>query len=336
MLELVQLTCTLCCEVTIKLIKDRELLLLFPQFIKYKTFELLWNLDITFQLVSESEVTNIIKSMKTKSCELDMLNTKIIKEHFADFIKIITKIVNTSLQHSVFTEKWKMAILRPLIKNLGLDLIYMNDKPVSSLSFLSKIVEKPVMDQLLNHCMTNNLYPEHQLAYVKNRSCETSLIILVNQILRAIEDGNITCAITLDLSAAFNTVDHDILLNLLGCGDTVMNWFDTYLYPQGFKVAINDVLSCSKNLNFSVPQGSAGGPILYNLYAAPLRDIISPNMMLRGFADDDTLSTDFEPNLEMELKTLRSVISIQVSNGMALDCGIHYQKLGNITCKCCK
>ena len=142
-------------------------------------------------------------------------------------------------------------------KNPGLDLISKNYRPISNLPFISKLVEKCMLQQLMEHCKNHNLLPDFQSAYWKHYSTETSLIRLTNDIMWSMERQHITSLAILDLSAAFNTVDHNILLHILEqkcgfCGNA-LKWFQNYLRPRSFKVNINGKYLGSKNLEFSVP-----------------------------------------------------------------------------------
>ena len=147
--------------------------------------------------------------MKTKTCELDPIPTKLLKEHLNLFLPIITKLVNVSLSTGEFFIDWKCAIVRPLLKKVGLDLLKKNFRPVSNLSFLSKLIEKAALSQFLDHCDRYELLPDYQSAYRKGYSCETSVIKLVNDCLWSMENQQVTACAFLDLSAAFDTVDHD-------------------------------------------------------------------------------------------------------------------------------
>ena len=114
--------------------------------------------------------------------------------------------------------------------------------------------------QLLTHGNENNLLPDFHSANPKKYSTKTSLIKLYNDILWAMEKQNITMVIILDLSAAFDTVDHEVLLEIMeqhfGFTDTTLEWLDEYLRPRCFKICMCDSYSTSKELNSSVPQGS--------------------------------------------------------------------------------
>ena len=129
-----------------------------------------------FEPVTESQIKKIVSSLQTKSCELDWCPTQIVKERIDDFAPVLMKLVNASLTDGDFLEEWKLAILRPLLKKLNLELIESNYRPVSNLSFVSKIVEKAMLIQLQDHLESNKLESEHQSAYKKDHSCETSVI----------------------------------------------------------------------------------------------------------------------------------------------------------------
>ena len=167
-----------------------------------------------FAPLSEDEVKSIICDMPSKTCELDVIPTKVFKNVLGAIIKHITLIINKSLQTGIFPSKWNKAIIRPLLKKKGLDLELCNYRPVSNLSFLSKVLEKAVLKQFNEHVESQNLSPDYQSAYRQGFSCETALVKLTNDILWAMEHQKVTAMIAIDLSAAFDTVDNDILLVL--------------------------------------------------------------------------------------------------------------------------
>ena len=111
--------------------------------------------------------------------------------------------------------EWKIAIIGPLLKKLGLTLTHSNYKPVSNLPFLSKVVGKVVLDQFGSHCANHRLIPDYQSAYHTNYSCEKALLKIVKDILLAMERQNITALIAIDLSVVFDMVDHNILIEVL-------------------------------------------------------------------------------------------------------------------------
>ena len=159
----------------------------------------------------------------------------------------LAHIVNKSLDQGAFYSEWKEALVKPLVKKKSLGAIKTNYRPVSNLQFISKIVEKVTLDQFTLHCNRNNLLPSYQSAYRKYYSCETSLVKLVNDILWAMEKQLVTVVVILDLSAAFNTVDHDLLLEVLekqyGVVGAAREWYTSYLKPRQFKVGIRGTTS---------------------------------------------------------------------------------------------
>ena len=119
--------------------------------------------------------------------------------------------------------------------------------------------------------------PDYQSAYRANQSCETAIHKLVNDLLWAMENKYVTAMITMNLSAAFDTVDHDILLNTLhykfGISGNAIEWVDSYLKPRSCKVNIKNSYSTERQLNFSVPQGSVAGSVLYLAYTSTLEEV---------------------------------------------------------------
>ena len=184
--------------------------------------------------------------------------------------------------------EWKIAIIRQLLKKLGLTLVYSNYRPVSSLPFLSKVVEKVVLDQFRKHHDNHRMIPDYQSAYHANCSCETALLKIMNDILWAMERQDITALIAIDLSAAFNTVDHNILTEVLhrrsGVTETALEWFASYLRPQFCRVNVNNLYSFDKELECSVLQGSVAGPMLYTVCASTIESVLEA-----GNQTEDTL-----------------------------------------------
>ena len=238
--------------------------------------------------------------MKTKSCELDFLLTLLLKKALPSVINTITSIMNVSLEQGVFLDSCKIAIIRPLLKILGLELITSNYRLVSNLPFLARYN---------NHCDRHNLIPSFQSAYRPKHSCETSMVKLVNDLLWSMERKEATAVAVIDLSATFDMVDHTILIDLLHetfrIGDKALGSFQSYL-NRYCKVKIGKDYLERKYLNFSVPQGSCVGPVLYLSYAASISDVVSEvfeegdprPISLNGFTNDHAMKKSFTPTLE--------------------------------------
>ncbi|CAG2233232.1 unnamed protein product [Mytilus edulis] len=227
------------------------------------------------------------------------------------------QLVNLSLSQGVFPLRWKQAVVRPLLKKAGLELIYSNYRPVSNLSFLSKLIEKCALYRLNEHVKDHDLLPINQSAYRQFHSCESALLRLVNDILDGMEHQEVTAMIAVDLSAAFDTVDHSILIKVLeyqyGVNGTALKWIDSYLRPRSCRVNVSSTTSSERQLECSVPQGSCLGPWLYLVYAGTLFDIIPPSITVYGFADDHTANKRFVPTLTNEMDAIRDL----------QDCAVH-------------
>ena len=171
-----------------------------------------------------------------------------------------------------------------------MELIKSNSRPFSNLSFLFKLVEKCALKRFNHHCETNNLILDYQSAYRKNYYCETALLKIVNDLLWNLENKMVTQLVTIDLSVAFDTIDHHILLEVLstifGVKDTALDWFESYLRPRGFQVQTSSDRSTVVDLPFCVPQGDYVSLVLYSAYANTLQEVIPDSIDLHGFADD--------------------------------------------------
>ena len=279
-----------------------------------------------FAPMTESEIKAIIAKMKTKSCELDPIPTHLLKDDrvINKLIPIITRITNLSLELGEFSKNWKTAIVRPLLKKQNLPKIEKNYRPVSNLQFVSKVVERAALKQFNDHCLTYKLIPDYQSAYREGYSCETVVIKLHNDILWAMENQEVMACVLLDLSAAFDTVDHDLLLSVLSnrynIQDSALQWYTSYLRPREFKVCVGKEYSPPKSLSFSVPQGSASGANLFVAYCESLKNTIPSDVGIKGFADDHSLQKSFKANnRQQELSTINTLESAFLSTKQWMD-----------------
>ena len=165
------------------------------------------------------------------------------------------------------------------MKTTGLDSdILKKFRPVSNLTFTSKVIEKVISGRLNELLLNNSLFDPLQSAYRDKHSTETALIKVQNDILSALDAGSSAILLMLDLSAAFDTIDHDILLsrlcNVYGITGNALDWFRSYLTGRIQRVVIEDSVSVDQELDFGVPQGSVLGPRIYCMYTKPVSDII--------------------------------------------------------------
>ena len=175
-----------------------------------------YNIPLTdFKEISGQEVRNIIQKSPKKCCLLDPLPTWLLIKCLIALNPILTNIVNASLSLSNVPRSLKVAIIRPLLKQINLSQIFKNYRPVSNLKYISKLIERVILEQLSKHLLANNIYEPMQSAYRYGHSTETALLKVQNDILKNMGNQRITIMLLLDLSAAFDTVSHRILLDRL-------------------------------------------------------------------------------------------------------------------------
>ena len=181
-------------------------------------YEPLWR-EIKIQLkefvpVEGEEVMKYMIKLGSKKCDLDPIPVNIYKQLIDKLVAITTIIVNTSLQ-SRFPERWKEALVKPLIKKPTLPCEYKNYWSVSNLCIISKIVEKAALKQIILHLDGNDKLPSYQSAYCAFHSTETALVDLIDNLLWNFEKQELCVVAIMDLSAAFGTVDHNLLRSIL-------------------------------------------------------------------------------------------------------------------------
>ena len=141
--------------------------------------------------------------------------------------------VNLSLQTGYFAETWKTAVVYPSLKKPGLDLLFKNFRVISNLQFVSELTECVVASQIQCHMITNNLFPQLQSVYRYHQSPETALFKVTNDLLMNVDKGNVSLLLLLDVSAAFDTDDHGILLQslqiILGVCGAALSWLKSNL-----------------------------------------------------------------------------------------------------------
>ena len=157
----------------------------------------------------------MILATPNKSSKLDPIPTNLLKHILPCVLELITDIVNLSLDNGMFPDTLKMALVKPLLKKANLDLIDNNFRPVSNLAYVGKLAECAATSQLTEYIDRFNLMEPNQSAYRALHSTETSLLKVKTDIISALGCQEVVCLILLNLSAAFDTIDHSTLLQQL-------------------------------------------------------------------------------------------------------------------------
>ena len=258
------------------------------------------SLDV-FMSITTEKLKSQFKDMNKKYCEGDPVPIKMISACFDDLCPSILQLVNSVIETGVFPQTLKHAIVSPVIKDANGDKENLkNYRPISNTPILAKIIEKTILIQLNAYLTANNLINELQSAYKKDHSCETAVLKIVNDIQEEISKSNMVILLMLDLSAAFDTIDQDVLLAMLEkvfkIRGRALELLTSYLKGRTYAVHINGRASKVNNLFYGVPQGSILGPLLFSMYISEIEKIaVSNGLTPQLYADDTSLYIGFQP-----------------------------------------
>ena len=265
-----------------------------------------------FKHVNNAYISKELSALKVKKAAgIDDLPAKLLKDSAKVISGPLCKLINRSLETGVVPSEWKIAKINPLHKKGDVTLAN-NYRPISVLPILSKVLEKVVHNQLTDYLEENKLLCPRQFGFRKKHSTELATSLLIDDMRKEVDCGKLVGVVFIDLSKAFDTLDHALLLDKIasyGIASNEIEWFTDYLFGRKQICIYEGGKSNAEPLNIGVPQGSILGPVLFLLYFNDFIRCLKHTKVVQ-FADDTVIYTSSKDFSAVESMLNSDLISI--------------------------
>ena len=257
--------------------------------------------DFCLSITSEEKFLKIMTNIEiSKAAGVDKLSCRFLKDGTNILAKPISTLCNLSISQRVFPNACKVAKLKPIFKK-GKKTNPSNYRPISLLQSISKIIERVIHDQTNAFLSDEDILYNYQSGFRGNHSTNLCLSFLTDKVLKGFDEGLLTGMILIDLQKAFDTTDHEILLQKLKVikfSESTVKWFKSYISERILLANIENKLSDFGKISCGVPQGSILGPLLFLIYINNMLQAVTSTLLL--YANDSCILYQHKDVVQIE------------------------------------